>query len=67
MKERKEEKKKEQSTMTYIVKRKKKNKKKRRRQMFIHLMFSVKRSLRDDQRLSSRKNNGQGNKTRTNE
>jgi hypothetical protein len=29
--------------------------------------FSVKRSFGDDQRLSSRKNNGQGKKTRTNE
>jgi hypothetical protein len=35
--------------------------------MCAHLMYSVKRSFGDDQRLSTRKNNGQGNKTRTNE
>jgi hypothetical protein len=52
--------------MTYIVER-------RKRQMVIqissfkihYLMYSVKRSFGDDQRLSSRKNNGQGKKTRT--
>ena len=35
--------------------------------VLILFMYSVKRSFGDDQRLSTRKNNGQGKKTRTNE
>ncbi len=51
--------------MTYIVERKRRKKKTNDHSDILYLMCSVKRSFKDDQRLSSCKNNGQGNKMRT--